>query len=165
MSIAGLFVGISLFVLKIAEPVSLSFTILSLAAGGLATGTVLCYFSAVSIADISRVVPLSYLSPLFIALLAGLFLGEIFTFSTYIGIFLIVSGAILLSQPGSVSFIGGKPLRLMLLGSLLFGTGEVLNKYLLDFASATTLFAHMRIGAFLSCLPLYFIYFPILKKA
>src|SRR3989338_751378 len=62
-SIAGLFVGTGLFVLKIAEPISLSFTILSLAAGGLATGTVLCYFSAVSIADISRVVPLSYLSP------------------------------------------------------------------------------------------------------
>lgn len=164
-SILGLLVGIGLFVFKIAKLVSLPFAFFALLNGGLAVSAIFCYFSAVSIAPISKVVPLSYLSPLFVTLLAGLFLGEVFNLYTYIGIFLIIIGAVLLSQPGSISFIGGKPLRLMICGSFLFGTGEVVNKYLLGFASTTTLFAHMRIGAFLFCLPLCFIYWPVLKKA
>ena len=163
-SAVGFIVGLTFFVLRIAEPAPWSIVFWALGGGVLAAGSVLCYFKAVSIADISRVVPLYYLSPIFVAALAGFFLGEIFTLSTYIGIFMVVSGAILLSQPGSIRFIGGRPLGIMLCGSFLYGAGEVLNKYLLQFASVSTLFAYMRIGAFLVCLPLFFKYLPVLKK-
>jgi len=56
------------------------------------------YFKAVKIEEISRVSPLFYLSPLFILFFAAIFLGEVFTPLKYLGIFLLVFGAILISS-------------------------------------------------------------------
>lgn len=45
------------------------------------------YYKAVKLEEISRVIPLVYLSPLFVLILAAIFLGEIFTPLKYLGIF------------------------------------------------------------------------------
>lgn len=57
----------------------------------------LAYYEAVSVEEASRVVPLIFLKPLFVLVMATIFFDEIFTPIKYIGIFSIVIGATLIS--------------------------------------------------------------------
>ncbi|MBI3334965.1 MAG: EamA family transporter [Candidatus Portnoybacteria bacterium] len=117
------------------------------------------YFKAVKIEEISRVVPLFYVAPLFVAILAAFFLGEIFTLLTYIGIFFLVGGAILISSKTSVSFKMGKAFWFMILSSLAVSVNLVITKYLLSFADFWSVFSYIRIGAFLALIPVWYFNF------
>jgi len=71
---------------------------LALVAGIFSILMTVFYFKALKIGEVSRIVPLFYLSPLFILIFAGIFLGEVFTPLNYLGIFLLVFGGILISS-------------------------------------------------------------------
>lgn len=74
-------------------PRSWMFLILS----GLATGASwLCYFYAIKIGDVSKVVPIDKCSLVLTIIFAVIFLGEAFTWKTAIGSLLLLAGTIIM---------------------------------------------------------------------
>ena len=64
---------------------------------GLATGASwLCYFYAIKMGDVSKVVPNDKCSLVITIILAALFLGEAFTRKTFIGSLMIVGGTLIM---------------------------------------------------------------------
>lgn len=64
---------------------------------GLATGASwLCYYKAIQIGDVSKVVPIDKLSTVITIILAVIFLHEKFTFKSAIGSILIAAGTLLM---------------------------------------------------------------------
>lgn len=145
---------------------SLSFTniLLALFAGLLVSLGWLFYFRAVKVEEISRVIPLFNLMPIFVLILATIFLAEIFTPLKYLGIFLIVGGAFLISTKDFRKIKIGKAALLMLIASFLYAANTVLTKYLLEFADYWTIYAYLRLGAIFVLVPVLFIHFKDLKE-
>lgn len=133
---------------------------LSLIAGIFYILTILFYFKALKIGEVSRVIPLFYLSPLFILIFAGIFLGEIFTPLKYGGIFLLIIGAILISSENPLKITPNKAFWWMLLATISSAIEALLTKYLLNFADYWTIFAWARIGTIIGVLPIAYIYLP-----
>lgn len=64
---------------------------------GLATGASwLCYFYAIKMGDVSKVVPIDKCSLVITIILAALLLGEAFTWKTFIGSLMIVGGTLIM---------------------------------------------------------------------
>ncbi len=122
------------------------------------------YFKAVKVEEISRVVPLFYLTPLFVLILAAIFLGEIFTPLKYLGIFLLVIGAILISSKNFIKISFGKAFWFMVLSSLALSISAVMTKYLLNFADFWTIFSWTRIGMIFALIPIFYFSFPDLMS-
>ncbi|MFC2169502.1 EamA family transporter [Acidobacteriota bacterium] len=120
------------------------------------------YFSAANIEEISRVVPLIYTAPLFISILASIFLHEIFAVEKYAGILILLVGAVLISSKDPIKIRLGKAFWLMMLASLAFSIYMVITKHLLNFVDSWTVFSLTRIGIFLALIPLFPVYLPIL---
>lgn len=118
------------------------------------------YFKALKIGEVSRVIPLFYFSPLFVLIFAGIFLGEVFTPLKYLGIFLLITGAILISSKGFTKINFDKASWWMILSALGLSIYYILIKYLLNFTDYWTIFAYMRIGATIGLIPIFYIYFP-----
>src|SRR3989338_2269729 len=131
--------------------------LLALVAGIAYVAIILFYLHAVSLSEISRVVPLFYFSPLFIAILAAIFLGEIFAPVKYLGIALLVIGAMLISLRDFSSFHSSKAFYCMVLSALALATAEVIAKYLLSFTDYWHVFAYLRMAAFLAILPVAYL--------
>jgi bacterial/archaeal transporter family protein len=73
-------------------------TYLFLGLSGLATGASwLCYFRALQLGDAARVAPIDKLSVVLVAIFGVTFLGEHLTFSGWLGVFLIGSGAVVVA--------------------------------------------------------------------
>lgn len=123
------------------------------------------YFKAVKIEEISRVVPLFYLTPLFISIFAAIFLGEIFTPLKYFGIFFLIIGAILISSKNFIKINFGKAFWLMILSSLASSLNAVITKYLLNFSDFWTIFAYTRIGTIFALIPVTYFSFYDLTSA
>ncbi len=122
------------------------------------------WLNVVKIGHVSTVGPLRFLAPLFVTILAGIFLGEIFSWSTYLGIALIILGAAALSGGRPSAIKANKALWLAVLSALFLAITHVLTKYLLRFSDPYTLFVYVRLGLFLFTLPLLIIYFGRLRK-
>ncbi len=69
--------------------------VLNLAAGTIYVGAAWVYYRAVIIEEISRVVPLFYISPVIVGLLSAVFFHEQLGSYAYLGVLLLVAGAIL----------------------------------------------------------------------
>lgn len=102
------------------------------------------YFKAVKAEEISRIIPMFFLTPLFIFLLATLFLGEKLTPANHAGIFLLVTGAVLISSKKSLDWRFGKGFWFMILSAASISANAVITKYLLDFADSWTIFSYTR---------------------
>lgn len=127
------------------------------AAGILYIVTIIFYFKAVNIDEISRVVPLFYFSSIFVLILAAIFLTEIFTPIKYLGIFLLVFGAIVISSKDILKIKLGKSFWLMILAALSIAASSIVVKYLLNFADFWTIFGYERLGEVFALIPiLYF---------
>lgn len=116
------------------------------------------YFKALKKEEVSRVVPLFYLSTLFVSLFAAIFLKEVFTPLEYLGIFLLVFGAILISSRNPLKLGFSKALPLMLLSVTTVSANSLLTKYLLGFTDYWTVFSYMRIGGGILLIPISYIY-------
>lgn len=115
------------------------------------------YFKAVKLEEISCVVPLFHLTPIFVLILALIFLGEIFTPIKYLGIFLLIMGAVLISSKGSLKINFGRAFWFMIFSSFALAINQIITKYLLNFADFWTIFSYVRIGAFIAVIPLFYI--------
>lgn len=116
------------------------------------------YYKAVKLEEISRVIPLVYLSPLFILILAAIFLGEIFTPLKYLGIFFLMSGAIFISSKNFSKINFNRAFWFAVFSALMFAFIGIITKYLLNFADFWTVFSYIRLGAFFVSIPVFYFY-------
>lgn len=128
------------------------------AAAALATGAgyaaaTLFYFRALKVEEASRVVPLYNLSPIVTAILAAVFLGEVFGPSTYLGVALVTFGAAMISLKRVRGWRFGKGIAWML-GSVGFvSVSSIVSKHLLGSVDPWTLFAYSKLGIAFVALP------------
>lgn len=164
LALTGLFVSLVTFIWHGFGSLSFFHVMLAFIGGIFFILMTLFYFEAVKHEEISKIVPLFYLSPLFILLLARLYLGELLTIPQYLGTFLLVAGAIFLSTQKLQKITFTKAFWLMILAALCVALNQVITKYLLSFTDFWTIFAYMRVGAFFVLLPQLIAYFPDLIK-
>jgi len=96
MSVFVLFFIVSVFLDNIVI-LPISFILIALLAGIFYTLAIYFYYYAIKKGEISRVVSFISISPIFMIILAFLFLNERLTFLNYLGIILIVLGSFLIS--------------------------------------------------------------------
>ncbi len=157
LSIVGAFIGPLIYFVNGFSELSYLHMFLSLFVGVFYILTTFFYFKAIMIEEISRIVPLFYLTQIFIALFAAVFLGEVFSFTKYLGIFLLILGAILISTKKISKISLGKAFWYMVFGSLSSAIADVLTKYLLNYSDYWTIFSYSRLGTFLFIAPIFFI--------
>lgn len=116
------------------------------------------YYKAVRLEEVSKVVPVIFLSPLFVLILAVVFLGEVFTLVRYLGVFLLVIGAVSISSKNFTRVNFNLAFYLAIFSALMFGLVNVFAKYLLNFADFWTIFSYFRLGSFLAAIPIFFLY-------
>ncbi|MBI5754970.1 DMT family transporter [Candidatus Peregrinibacteria bacterium] len=146
------------------EVMSPQFVLLGLLSGTFRVLMVYWYFRAAKIEEISRVSPLFYISPFFLLLLAGIFLGEIFTLSQYVGILFLVLGAFFISEKKPFSFRVGPAFWYMIFSAFCLSISQIIIKYLLGFSDFWTVFAYTEFGVFLSILPIFYLHFGDLRR-
>jgi len=106
----------------------------------------LLYFYALKRDEPSRIIPLFSLSSIFLVFLSAIFLGEVFNFKTYLGIFIIIAGSVIITTRKNImNAFTSKSLWLMVLSCLGFAIVAVINKYLLNSYSYWQIFGFQRI--------------------
>ena len=111
---------------------------LALASAVSRVGAISALMYALKKEDVSRVMPLTATAPIFVAVMASVFLGEGLRYTQWLAISIVVSGAILISfkrgADGSSRFHASS--FFMLIGSsLLYASSDVTNKYTMEFIS------------------------------
>lgn len=160
VGIIGLAASIVVYFVHGFAPLSSFNVFLALIAGIFYIIMTVFYFKALKIGEVSRIIPLFYLSPLFILIFAGIFLGEIFTPLKYGGIFLLIMGAILISSENPLKIRPTKAFWWMLLATISGAIDALLTKHLLNFADYWTIFAWIRIGTIIGMIPIGYLYLP-----
>lgn len=124
----------------------------------------LLYYKAAQLEEISRVISLLYLDPLFTAVLSAFFLREFFSPLKYLGVGLLVSGAIAISykKGNGLSFKGA--FWFCILSAFLFACYNLQVKFLVNRMDFWTAFSYIRFGTFLCALPIFYFQFGIFKK-
>jgi drug/metabolite transporter (DMT)-like permease len=104
----------------------------------LRVGAVVALLYAMKKEDISRIMPLASTAPIFVAIMAVVFLGESLRYTQWLAIAVVVTGAILISfkrdEDGSARFHASS-FFLLIGSSLLFAASDVFNKYTMGFIS------------------------------
>ncbi len=154
--LAGAVAGTLIFFFKGFPPVSPAFLAAAFLTGAIYCAAEIFYLKAVNLEEISRVISIIYIDPLFTAILAAGFLGEIFSPIKYVGVFLLVSGAIIISLKFGQGFTLKKTTWLALLSALLFSVSNLFNKLLLEHNDFWTVFAYVRVANFIVLLPIIF---------
>ena len=95
--------------------------ILALAAGSCQVIGVWFYYQSIQDEDVSKMMPLYSIAPIFVALLSWAFLGEVFSKLIYLGILLIIAGSFILSYKKGNHKITLNPLLfIVILSTLIF---------------------------------------------
>lgn len=103
------------------------------------------YFLSIVQEEVSRVIPLLLFVPVFVLLLATLFLGEIFTLPRYLGIGLLVVGAVLICLKRKATV---RITRLMAFTSAVFAINTIAIAWLFHYLDFPTVFFWLRLGSF-----------------
>lgn len=141
------------FLIPFFTQVSLAFPwfLLCIIASSVTWAAFVFYNKAVMSEEVSRVIPLMYLTPIFILPLAIIFLNEVLNLSKYLGVLLLVAGAILVSYrklKGRRGFLS-PTLKLILIVDLVIAFYEVIIKYILGFIDYWSLFFWNNVGGLL----------------
>jgi len=94
--------------------------------------------------EVSRVIPVAYTYPIFVAIIAILFLGETLTYLQWLAIIIVVAGAVMVSarQDSSGTAIRpSKPFILLLGSSLFYALSDITSKYALAYISPWNMFS------------------------
>ena len=94
--------------------------------------------------EVSRVIPVVYTYPIFVAIMAVLFMGETLGYLQWLAIIIVVAGAVMVSvrqSPSGSTIWLGKPLLLLFGSSLLLAMADVTSKYALAYISFWNMFS------------------------
>ena len=132
------------------------YILISLLSGIIGTLASITFLHSIKHEEISRVVPIRSIAPLIIALLAAIFIGEIFTPLIYFSIFLIFIGTFFLS----FRFRNGMPKKINGLGTLFlslvfFSIQMVMIKFVLFDLDFKVYILYHFIGYFIGTIPLW----------
>jgi transporter family protein len=155
IALINLIAATLIFSLHQVTQLSTSNILLLLLVGLLNTLTIVFYFKALSLEEVSRIVPLFNITPLFIMIFAAIFLNEIFTPIKYLGIFLLVSGSMLIGYKKGIR--PGKSAAYMAICLLTLTFNQIITKYLLGFADYWSVFAYARISTLIFLIPVLYI--------
>lgn len=125
---------------------------LSLLQGIIYIGAILFYFRALSVEEVTRIIPIMQIIPLITLFLSTIFLNEIFNLFQYTGIAFIIGGAFLVSLKKNANNILtiNSGFRFISISCLLFSISWVLSKYILDDITYYNFFFWSRLGGFLA---------------
>lgn len=152
--IFGAFIGILLspFYFRF-ECVGLNILVVIFVTAAFYLASLYYYFKAVSLEEISRVVAMSYLTPLFVAVLGKIFLKENLTSLQYVGVIMVSIGAFSISSSSEQLFKINKSLIYMFLSSIFLATDSILTKFLLMKCDFWNVFIMLRIAVFVIAVP------------
>jgi drug/metabolite transporter (DMT)-like permease len=140
--IIGLFTILVSFVLLLIFPfprdTAPSIYAMATACAALRVGAVMTLMYAMKKEDVSRIMPLEATAPIFVAIMASVFLGESLRAVQLAAIAIVVLGAVLISfkrSDGGSSRFHAASFSLLMCSSLLYAASDVINKYTLDYIS------------------------------
>lgn len=153
-NVIGVVLSIILLAIGFVEQTSSSVWLLNVVAGVLYIVAISCYFKAAQQEEISRVVPLWYLTPLAVGLLSILLLKERLGTEGYLGVLLLVVGAILVATHSLRQIRINGAFWLMIVAVAVMAFNTVIVDYTLDQTDVWTVLYQTRWGALLAQLPL-----------
>jgi drug/metabolite transporter (DMT)-like permease len=118
--------------------------VIAVASGILRTGAVSIMLYNLQKEEVSRVIPVVYTYPIFVALIAVGVLGEALTYWQWLAIIIVIAGAVMVSvrqTPAGATIWLGKPLLLLFGSSLLFALADITSKYALTYISFWNMFS------------------------
>ena len=118
------------------------------------TFILLLYYKALSLDEASKIIALYSMTPIFVSIFAFMFLGEAFGAEKYIGIILIVLGAMTISMKKLGKFTFSKALPIMLLTVVVYAIMLIWMKTAIDKNGFSPIFTGMEFGIFLGSLSL-----------
>ncbi len=154
LGVIGLVPSLAILALKGRSGLGGTGILLGLAAGLAFLAMGYFYFRAAQVEEISRVIPLYYLSPAMVAVLAPFLVGESLAAGKYFGVALLIAGAALISLRWPLGLRPGGAARLMVLAAAALAAYSLATKHLLSSADYWTVFALSRLGMFLGIVPI-----------
>ena len=144
IGVVHLIYGLVLFSLfPLPEGVGIYPVLVAVASGILRTGAITIMLYTMKREEVSRVIPIVYTYPVFVAIMAAPLLGETLYYLQWIAIIIVVAGAVMVSvrrSPGGSATWLGKPLLLLFGSSLLFAMSDITSKYALAYISFWNMF-------------------------
>ncbi|HYA60819.1 MAG TPA: EamA family transporter [Candidatus Acidoferrum sp.] len=113
------------------------------------------YFKSLTIEEVSRVVPLLQLTPLFVLGLSSFVLNESLKAQNYVAFVLLVLGGTLFSIKPGKSLRVSMAFYLMIVSSFLFAVYSIALKYLYSFNDFYTIFIWVQVGSFAAFFQLF----------
>lgn len=156
LGIVGLAAAIGIYItydFPLLSPLKLLVAFLS---GAFYLLTMLCYYQAMKRDEVSRIIPLYYLAPVFILLMARALLHEVLNNTQYFGMAFLVFGAGLISAPYPFKLRFNKAAGFMILAALCYAVNQILTKWLLKEETYWVVFATVRMGFFICLVPAFF---------
>ena len=105
--------------------------------------------------EVSRVVPIIHISPIFVAIIATVFLGEDLGYLQWLAIVIVVAGALIITAekrgtPASTSL--KRPFSLLFVASLLSALASIFTKYTLSYISFWNMYSMALLGTAITML-------------
>ena len=164
--LTSLFNSIGVIILLLIVSISTNFhgVFLGIIISILGVIAVIFYNKSLMNEEASRIVPLAYISSIFVVILAYIFLGEVFSFHKYLGIILIFIGGAMISFKRIVKkWHFSSAVKFILISAFMWGVGSVISKYTLGFVDFYSLTFWQLMG-FLIFGPLFLSYQKIRTK-
>jgi drug/metabolite transporter (DMT)-like permease len=108
----------------------------ALAAGAIRTAGGIIMLYNLKREEVTRVLPIIYTSPIFVAIIAIPLLGESLSYLQWLAIIIVVAGSIIISMERGASGSTGslsRPFLLLFVSSLLFAVSDISHKYALTY--------------------------------
>ncbi len=135
---------LSFYLVPLPEGIGILPVLVAVASGILRTTAAIIMLYNLQKEEVSRVIPVVYTYPIFVAILAVLFMGETLGYLQWLAIIIVVAGALMVSvrqSPSGSTIWLGKPLLLLFGSSLLFAMADVTSKYALAYISFWNMFS------------------------
>jgi len=160
-AIGFVFLGAVGFFVNINIPIY--FILGGIAAGAVSSLGVLFYYFLMRKEEVSSLVSLLSTTPVFVLIMAFLFLGERLFIKQYFGIIILVIGAIVLANEGKGEFKLGRHLLAIVITIFILAVGEVFIKFVTIYFDIWPLIFWMGVGDGLFGLVLLAIHHPHIK--
>jgi len=144
VAIIHLIYGLVLFSLfPLPEGTGIRPILVAVASGILRTGAITIMLYSLKREEVSRVIPVVYTYPIFVALMAAPLLGETLYYLQWLAIIIVVAGAVTVSvrrSPDGSATWRSRPLFILFGSSLLFALADIASKYALSYISFWNMF-------------------------
>ncbi len=139
----AVFGSVLLFIFPLPDNTGILTLLVAIASGIFRTASITIMLYTLIKGEVSRVIPVIYTYPIFVAVIAVPLLGEVLHPLQWLAIIIVVAGAVMVSvrqRPSGSTTWQGKPFLLLLSSSLFFALADITGKYALAYISPWNLF-------------------------